>query len=136
MRCGVHRSLHILITFDLRKKLFAPYYIRMKIKLQIAAILGFILLFSYCTPYIGKKSEKAAVPTEPYIAETFADSDFPEGRKLMEVNCIECHVLFEPKDFVAKEWEEILKSMIPKAKLTGRDAALVKHYIISNAKQI
>ena len=102
----------------------------MKSKISIGIIGVLLLTFAYCTPKIGKAVTKNR---EKEMTE-FTAADIERGNQLMREKCGQCHVLFEPVDFKVKDWEEILKSMLPKSKLTGADAAMVRAYIIRNAR--
>lgn len=100
----------------------------------ISAVAVALMGFAYCTPKIGKDLTKTQ-EYAPTAAATFTDEELETGNQLMRTSCAKCHVLFEPKDFTTTEWEEILKSMLPKARLSGRDAELVKAYIMKNARK-
>lgn len=102
----------------------------MKSKISIGILSVLLLTFAYCTPKIGKEVTRSG---EKEMTE-FTAADIERGNQLMREKCGQCHVLFEPVDFKIKDWEEILKSMLPKSKLTGADAAMVREYIIRNAR--
>lgn len=97
------------------------------------------IAFVQCTPKLSKEIQTTTDNTVEKLAidttVAFTNEELLVGKSLMETKCGKCHVLFEPTDFTAQDWEQILKSMIPKARLTGRDAELVKEYIIRNAKK-
>lgn len=89
------------------------------------------ILLSYCTPKVGKEISKT---NEPFDLASFSNEDLALGHQLMNANCAKCHKLHDPKHFSSKDWEGILKAMLPKAKLEGREGALVKAYILKNAQ--
>lgn len=55
------------------------------------------------------------------------------GEKLYATRCIKCHELYKPEKYTAQRWESILTIMIPRAGLTGADAANVRAYIKANS---
>lgn len=104
-------------------------------KITVLSILFTSLLaFAYCTPKAGKDLQKSKTPT--LDLSKFTAADLEQGNKIMREKCGSCHVMFEPEDFYARDWHEILKSMLPKSKLYGHDADLVSAYIISNARPL
>ena len=40
-----------------------------------------------------------------------------------------CHELYKPSKYTAQRWETILTTMIPRAGLSGADAANVRAYV-------
>lgn len=100
----------------------------MRTKTYVILSLALMSCFAYCTPKIG------AVANDTPLKDSYSAEELEKGKVVMTNTCANCHVLFEPQDFTAGEWNEILKSMIPKAKLQGEDAELVKAYIVHNAK--
>lgn len=112
----------------------------MKLKIT-GLIITSIAIFAYCTPKVGKEITKSETTTElkkvesvtvPEITRTV--EEFEQGKLLMSQKCSKCHVLFDPIDYTLDEWEKILKIMIPKARLSEEDGALVRDYIIAHAK--
>jgi mono/diheme cytochrome c family protein len=70
-------------------------------------------------------------PTPSLSVQTQIDA----GKGIYVNKCGTCHGLKEPGMYDKGAWAHILKSMIPKAKLTGPDGDLVTAYVMANAKQ-
>lgn len=104
----------------------------------ITVLIISILTFAYCTPRISseitKKDEPPKMETVTVNEISRTSEEFEKGKMIMTQSCKGCHILFDPIDFTVKDWEPILKVMIPKARLTGEDAELVRDYIIAHAK--
>ena len=92
---------------------------------------------------------KTAVPTEEIIISNKSTEDKPTtkppttdgptdimaaGKTIYTTRCNRCHKA-EPIDrFTTVEWENILKSMIPKARLNEEQSKIVTAYIMAKAK--
>ena len=108
----------------------------MKIISSVISIAIAIFVFAQCTPKIAKVAENTnTAPESAATTITYSSAELEKGMTIMTEKCGRCHVLFEPADFNQSEWKEILKAMIPKAKLNEADAALVTAYIMNNAKK-
>ncbi len=57
------------------------------------------------------------------------------GQTVYTNRCGRCHNLKTTTDFTPKQWEGILQSMIPKAKLDEAQAKQVTAYVMANAKK-
>lgn len=106
----------------------------MKKMTVLSILITSLLAFAYCTPKAGKALQTSQTPTIDLTK--FTAEDLATGNKIMREHCGNCHVMFEPEDFNARDWHEILKSMLPKSKLYGHEADLVTAYIISNARPL
>lgn len=108
----------------------------MKKIITTLTIITSIIAFAQCTPKIAKVAATPAVDTTATtVARNYSSAELEQGMQIMSEKCGRCHVLFEPADFNQQAWKEILKAMIPKAKLNDADAALVTAYIMKNAKK-
>jgi mono/diheme cytochrome c family protein len=58
-----------------------------------------------------------------------------EGEKTYKASCGRCHGLKDPASYTAKEWEPIMKSMAPKAKLSEQETSNVMAFVVNNAKK-
>ncbi len=76
-------------------------------------------------PTIERRTEE---PPAPVIVINMA-----AGEKLYTTRCIRCHELYKPEKYTAQRWETILTVMIPRAGLSGADAASVRAYIKANS---
>lgn len=56
------------------------------------------------------------------------------GKTIYTTKCIKCHEAKSPGAFSKDEWTNILKAMIPKAKLNDVESRSVTAYVMSNAK--
>ncbi|MFT4061233.1 MAG: cytochrome c [Edaphocola sp.] len=101
-----------------------------------ASVLGAALLAVNCSPKVASNTGKAttAVQTKAAASTKFSAAQLEQGHALYSSNCVRCHKYKEPSDFTASEWTEILKSMIPKARLNEADAQLVTAYVMANSK--
>lgn len=56
------------------------------------------------------------------------------GQTIYTTRCGRCHGLKKTENYTAQQWDNILKSMIPKAKLNDDEAKQVTAYVIEHAK--
>jgi hypothetical protein len=56
------------------------------------------------------------------------------GKTVFVTKCSKCHETKTPSAFTKDEWTNILKAMIPKAKLNDLESKSVTAYVMSNAK--
>lgn len=80
---------------------------------------------------IDKKMDDTAKPTAPASVMTQMD----HGKTLFTTKCASCHAMKNPGDFTTVQWDNILKTMIPKAKLSAAEEKQVTDYIKANARQ-
>jgi cytochrome c5 len=105
---------------------------------KTVALLGLCLplvLFTQC----GKKEvvAKSTISVADEIAgmkNKYNEKQMAEGKVIFENSCGECHDLHQPADFKVGTWDKILPKMCRKAKLSSEQAALVRAWIITNAK--
>ena len=57
------------------------------------------------------------------------------GKSIYTTRCGRCHALKPVDKYKTTEWENILKIMIPKAKLTDAEAKEVTAYVMEHAKK-
>jgi len=57
------------------------------------------------------------------------------GQTVYTSRCGRCHGLKKTENYTAQQWDNILKSMIPKAKLNDDEAKQVTAYVMANAKK-
>lgn len=62
-------------------------------------------------------------------------STIEAGHTVYTNRCGRCHGLKEVSAYTTTQWDGILKSMIPKAKLDETQAAQVTAYVMANAKK-
>ena len=71
--------------------------------------------------------------TEPKISTS--NSGLSAGQTVYTSRCGRCHYLKTAQDYTSLQWENILKSMIPKAKLNNEEAKQVTAYVMEHAKK-
>ncbi len=82
-------------------------------------------------------SKTASATTTDAAAEIkgkYSASQIAEGKVIFEGSCGKCHKLRQPAEFKVSAWEGILPRMCKKAKLDAEKAALVRAWVITNAK--
>jgi len=57
------------------------------------------------------------------------------GQTVYVNRCGRCHYLKTAQDYTKQQWQNILKSMIPKAKLNDDEAKQVTAYVMEHAKK-
>jgi cytochrome c5 len=57
------------------------------------------------------------------------------GQTVYTNRCGRCHGLKKTENYTAQQWDNILKGMIPKAKLNEEEARQVTAYVMANAKK-
>ena len=58
-----------------------------------------------------------------------------QGKTVYTNRCGRCHALKTVENYTADRWTNILKAMIPKAKLDETEAGQVTAYVMENAKK-
>lgn len=62
-------------------------------------------------------------------------ADLTAGKTLYETKCTHCHPAKEVSTYTAERWPNILRSMIPRSKLTEVETRQVTAYVMANAKK-
>ena len=75
-------------------------------------------------PTIERRVEEPPAPV--------VEIDLSAGEKLFTTRCARCHDLPKPSKFTMERWEPILSTMIPRARLSGVEAANVRAYVKAN----
>ena len=95
-------------------------------KLSVILVL---VIIAACTkkaiPTIERRTEEPPAPV--------VEINLAAGEKLFTTRCARCHDLPKPSKYTNERWQPILSSMIPKAGLSGAEAAHVKAYVKANA---
>lgn len=68
-------------------------------------------------------------------AKTVKTESTSAGETIYANRCGRCHYLKTARDYTSQQWENILKSMIPKTKLNGDEAKQVTAYVMANSKK-
>lgn len=107
----------------------------MKKILTLSCILAAVLIMANCTPKVaGTVADKEPAPTKSQVMASFTKDQLEQGHTLYTNNCGKCHGLKDPDSRTPVEWNNILKKMIPKAKLNYDDGKLVRAYLVANSK--
>ena len=81
----------------------------------------------------GKRKEEAR-QAETSPATSQKPSDDVSGRTVYAAKCSKCHGLKEVSAYTYNQWESILKTMVPRAKLSSDEESQVLAFIRANAK--
>lgn len=73
--------------------------------------------------------------TEQSPSTSSEESAIAAGKTLYENRCGTCHGLKKVERWSVTEWEHIMQSMAPKAKLTDVERQQVTAYVNANAKK-
>ena len=86
-----------------------------------------------------RKMTPAATQTQPAPGAVTTATDnnamIEAGKALYDSRCGTCHGLKKVERFSVTEWEHIMRSMAPKAKLTEAETQQVTAYVNANAKK-
>ena len=96
-----------------------------KINFILLTLLALVACSKKTLPTIERRTEE---PTAPKIEINIA-----AGELLFNTRCIKCHELPKPSKYNGQRWEAILSIMIPRAGLSGADAANVRAYVKANS---
>ncbi len=96
-----------------------------KIIFILLTLLALIACSKKILPTIERRTEE---PTAPKIEINIA-----AGELLFTTRCIKCHELPKLSNYNSQRWETILAIMIPRAGLSGADAANVRAYVKANS---
>src|SRR4051812_16945922 len=80
-----------------------------------------------------KKAVPATSATMPAVAPDPALVE--AGKSVYATKCTKCHAAKIVENYTAERWTDILKSMIPKAKLDDTEAAQVTAFVNAGAKK-
>jgi cytochrome c5 len=72
--------------------------------------------------------------TTPTDMGTKPKESLEMGKTVYVTKCTKCHEAKTPGAYTKDEWTNILKAMIPKAKLNDVESKSVTAYVMSNAK--
>ncbi|HEY6503355.1 MAG TPA: hypothetical protein VIZ28_05215 [Chitinophagaceae bacterium] len=106
------------------------------------------MIFSLCCAFVIAACHKKTVPIvssrtdfpePPKSTQPVTNLNTPEfiaaGKTLYGGKCNRCHDLQDPGSYNEERWALILKSMIPKARLSSEQANQVTAYVMANAKK-
>ena len=103
----------------------------MKKTITIAALaLAVLACHRKTVPAADKSTTVKASPQPDAHADMVA-----QGKNVYTASCGRCHGLKPVENYTSDRWTNILKSMIPKARLNDAEAAQVTAYVMANAKK-
>jgi len=73
--------------------------------------------------------------TEPPVTNNAATDIMAAGKTIYTTRCNRCHKAKPIEKFTQAKWENILKRMIPKARLNENESKQVTDYIMAHAKK-
>ena len=113
---------------------------KMKRLLSLLLLLAIIMIAcskkTVATKEVATESAQAVQPETSKSTGEVADVNLiAAGKTIYETKCTRCHGM-KPTDFYTPErWDGILKTMVPKAKLTEGETEQVTAYVKANAKK-
>ncbi|HEY6955513.1 MAG TPA: hypothetical protein VI385_09725 [Flavisolibacter sp.] len=78
---------------------------------------------------ISNKTEFAKTKTTP------TGEAMSAGQTIYSSRCGRCHYLKTVQDYTPQQWDNILKSMVPKARLNKDEATQLTVYVMEHAKK-
>ena len=106
----------------------------MKKIFSILILSSFLLLMTQCANKTSKAITAGPVPSPEQIKTQYSAAQLEQGKTIWQSSCNKCHKLFDPESRTPEKWNNVLKRMIPRAKLNIDDGNLVRAYLIANAK--
>ena len=100
----------------------------------LGLVLVVLFIVSCAARVVNTVAHLEPVPSKAEVHKSFTVDQLAEGGTLFSNNCDKCHKLFEPQSRDAEKWNEVLKRMIPRAKLTYEEGKLVRAYIIAHSE--
>jgi|CXWL01.1.fsa_nt_gi hypothetical protein len=80
------------------------------------------------------EAKKKLEPEQP-AQETAAMTPMDQGKTVFTTKCGKCHALKNTGDYTPAQWDNILKAMSPRARLSSDEEKRLVMYIKANAKQ-
>lgn len=104
-----------------------------KLSILVLGLIAIALMVS-CFPQASQAIRSLPVETKEQILAQYNQEQLAQGHTLFTNNCDNCHKLKQPETRTAKQWNAIIKRMIPRAKLSDEEGKLIRAYAIANAK--
>jgi mono/diheme cytochrome c family protein len=81
---------------------------------------------------LSNKNDTSSIK-EPPVADAFNLA--AQGKTVYTNRCARCHGLKNTENYTSQKWENILRVMIPKARLNDEEAKQVTAYVMANSKK-
>ncbi len=124
----------------------------MKKTIVLVIACAAIALFSQCskktstagskktkTETVKKTDKNATTPQEAQEVANLKNSmpatQISKGEQIFRNNCAKCHELKQPGTLTVHKWNKVLPEMMGKAQLNNSDAATLKTWVLTNAKE-
>lgn len=105
------------------------YFFPMNFKHNYLLIFILLLMFAACGTalYIPTQADAdhAGLPADSLLI----------GRKLYVEHCGSCHNLYLPQQFSKQHWMKEIPEMQQKAKISDKEARLIRNFILARSKQ-
>jgi cytochrome c2 len=95
---------------------------------QFGVILALCVLIACSKKSLPTIERRTEEPKAPVI-----EIDMAYGERVFNNACKRCHDLPKPSKYSAERWEPVLSIMIPRARLSGVEAANVRAYVKANS---
>ncbi len=106
----------------------------MKKQIVITGLCIAIFQLASCTKKAAPASSETPAEEVASLKSKYTEPQILQGKTVYTNNCGKCHELHKPEEYTIKRWHKILPDMCRKAKLGNDDAALVRAWVITNAK--
>lgn len=103
-------------------------------KAAIATLILSIIVFA-CHRKTLASSDNITISNTSAPAKTSNEVPVSVGQSVYTSRCGRCHGLKKVENYTSQQWDKILKSMVPKAKLNDEEAKQVTAYVMEHAKQ-
>ncbi|HWI90853.1 MAG TPA: cytochrome c [Flavisolibacter sp.] len=104
-------------------------------KATITILILALVVFA-CHRKTVASSDNIAISNKPNNETKISNSEVVStGQTIYTNRCGRCHGLKKTENYTTQQWNNILKSMIPKAKLNDDEAKQVTSYVMEHAKK-
>ena len=104
-------------------------------KATLAILILAVIVFA-CHRKTVPSSDNIVISNKTNIETNTSNTETASaGQTIYTSRCGRCHGLKKPENYTQQRWENILKKMIPKAKLNDDEANQVTAYVMEHAKK-
>ena len=102
-------------------------------KIILIAITAVLIIGCATVSNLQPKENELALMRKKVPGISLAEAQ--KGFKLYKFNCAGCHYLHKPDSYTINGWENVLKEMLDRAKITSeKDKLLIKNYLFVKSK--